>query len=51
MGNQEVLQQISAGQQRLASLENEMKNSKRLMVLLTILALITVILNRNCKNE
>lgn len=45
-----LLQQIAEGQQRLIYLETEMKNNKKLMIVITVLALSTVILNRNCKN-
>lgn len=49
--NQSVLQQIADGQQRLAYIESQMKANKRLMLVLVLLALIILLLNRNCHKD
>lgn len=49
--NQVLLQQIVEGQERLAFVEKQMKASKLLMLFLTLLTVITLLLNRNCKKK
>lgn len=49
--NQSLLQQILDGQQRLAFVEKQIKMSKILMVFLTLLTVITLVLNRKCTKK
>ena len=48
---QRLLRQITEGQERLSHLEEMTQTNKKLMLIITVLAITTVLLNRSCSNE
>lgn len=48
---QRLLRQITEGQERLSHLEEMTQTNKKLMLIITVLAITTVLLNRSCSNK
>jgi hypothetical protein len=48
---QRLVRKIAEGQERLSYLEETTQANKKLMLIITVLAVATVVLNRSCSNE